>query len=368
MFFMEEMAMNGRQKFHDFMGRGWRRMISISKKQAVAVFALLLCFAVGGTRPAAAQTANAAQFWRVPTQQVVIQQATKVAIQRITEALDLIKSGKSSEAHARLEQIKGPLRLLLTQTEQFRERANNGHQRCVQSQDALEKRINDLYAQRQGEAEKIGKLRADLAEASKHKEHSSAEIARLQTEIDNAAAQLRRTRDKLKELETWWWVPVYGPYLGIRTLVDNDIHIHNRAIADLQIYRGHMHRTQETMNSLHALIADREASIKSTDKVIEGLQTMEQSDQAKLKELKETAVFLTEADVFWGKANNSLGLHGSDFLETVKRLGEKLAEKRGKGLNNDFRDALIAFAASINNTDFLLKPSTDYCGGPPLLQ
>lgn len=338
-------------------------MLLSSKKQATVLFVLLLLCPVTGSAPLAAapQAASYAQM-------------SGVAIGRIIEAVDLINSGKTSQAQHLLRQTKNSLGNLVKQTQRFRDIAINEHQRCVQSQGVLEKRVNDFYAQRQDEAAKIGNLKAQLAEASKRRELSNAEIVKLTNEMRATAARLEQNRAKLQELVNWWWVPGYGAYLGVRTLVDNDIQNLQSAVHQLQDQRLRMQQNQASINSAQALIANLAANIKLTDRVIQDLRTMEASDQAKLVQLKRIAVFLTDADVFWGKAASSLEINGSSFIDTVEILHSKLAEE-GEGISFfslgsqsgiNFRQALIAFADSIDrNTNFLLKPSTDLCGGPP---
>ncbi|MFT8112802.1 hypothetical protein ACMYL8_23160, partial [Salmonella enterica subsp. enterica serovar Enteritidis] len=49
------------------------------------------------------------------------------------------------------------------------------------------------------------------------------DIQQLAMQMDDLQRRLHERRQKLEELKRWAWVPGYGAYLAIRTLVDGDI-------------------------------------------------------------------------------------------------------------------------------------------------
>jgi len=340
-------------------------MISTSRKQVTSLFLsllllLLLSPLLGSLPSAAAQTASYAEL-------------SRTAIDRIDKAAALIKSGDAAQAKELIDQAKESLGILLERTQQLQSIANQEHDRCVQNQGEIEKRVNDLYTRQQQESDKLKGLQGELAEASKSAELSQNEITRLHNDLNATQKNIRETQEKLQELSKWWWVPGYGQYLSVRTLVNNDIAREQRLIRNLNEQREQLRKNQVNLRGTRKLMDELLSNQRQTEQLLQDLQKMESENQSKLEQFKLSSVFLTDAEVFWGEVGNSLDVNGSNFIDTMEILQKRLAE-RGQGTRfpvqrlqsaDSFREALLGFADSVDkNTSFLLNPEIAYCGGP----
>jgi hypothetical protein len=337
-------------------------MISASRRQTALSLVLFLFLSplFRSAPSAAAQTANYAEL-------------TRTAIGHVDKAVELVKAGDTVQAEDAIKQTKDSLAALLDRTQQLQNIANREHDRCVQNQGELEKRVNDLYNQREQESQKMMEFQAKLAEASKGAQLSADEYGRLQGQLNATRESIRQTQEKLEELKKWWWVPGYGQYLAIRTLADHDIENEGRLIRYLSEQQNQLQQSRADLEASRQLMRSIHDQRRQTESLMQDLGRIERENQRQLVQFKRSSVFLTDVAVFWGKASNSLDVNGNDFITTIGILQKELAETGGfqfpgEGLQSgaNFREALLNFANSIDNkTSFLLNPATSYCGGPP---
>jgi hypothetical protein len=299
---------------------------------------------------------------------------TRVAIERIIQANDQIISGKAADAQNLLRGIAEPLKRLEALAQRFREVANREDVRCQQRIGDLERKTNDLYQQEKELNTKIDDLNGLLEAAATKRSLAEAEVTRLSASMNAAQRSIQERQEKLRELTNWWWVPGYGQYLAVRTLVDDDIGQHQRAMSALGDQQKQIQQHSASMHAAQALVADLDRQRTNAAELHGQLNVMRSSSQDELKKLKATAVFLTGADVFWGKAQTLLQVDAQGLTGTMSILMDVLksevqAPSSSDPLHEvarDFRQKLMEFAESVDaNDNFLLKDATAYCGGPP---
>ena len=333
----------------------------LTRIYAVFLLGLLYLSVSGGATPAISQDGNYGN-------------ATRAAIERIIQANDQIISGKPADAQNLLQSMAQPLKTLEELTQKFREVANREHDRCRKRIGELETKTSLLYKQEIDLETKINGLNADLAAAATRRSLAEEQVRKLTASISAAQRSMQERQQKLEEMAKWWWVPGYGGYLGIRTLVDDDIGQYRRALGSLGDQQKQIQQHGTSMNSARALIEDLDRQKRNAAELHGQLNGMRSSAQDELKELNSTAVFLTKADVFWGKTENLLQVDATGFTGTMKILMDVLdSDVQAPSFANplhevtrDFRQKLIEFAESVDaKNNFLLQDATAYCGGPP---
>jgi predicted nucleic acid-binding Zn-ribbon protein len=327
-------------------------------------FLVLLCLAItGGGTPATSQGGSYGS-------------TTRAAIEQIIQANDQIVSGKPVDAQNLLRGIAEPLKTLEGLAQKFREVANREHDRCQQRIGDLEIKTSDLYTQQLELNNKIADLDAQLAAVATRRNLAETEITRLSASIGASERSMREREARLEELRKWWWVPGYGQYLAIRTLVDNDIGQYQRAVSALGDQQRQLQQHTASVTGVQALREELNSEKGQAEKLNRQLNGMRSSAQNELRELKGTAVFLTDADVFWGKAETLLQVDAKGFIGTMSILQDVLeSEVQAPSFTNpdlshevvrDFRQKLVEFAESVDaNNNFLLQDATAFCGGPP---
>src|SRR5262249_32665790 len=148
----------------------------------------------------------------------------------------------------------------------------------------------------------------------------------LNTKIQSTVAALDQRQQKLKELESWWWVPGYGQHLGIRTLVDGDIETYESLAGTLRDAGQRLRDSQAAAAAANALRANLESSRNATLATLNDLKRMRVDTERELGDLKHSAVVLTDASVLWAKARSLLTITAADQLDSLESI-QQLLEK-----------------------------------------
>ena len=315
-------------------------------------FLVVLCLAIGGRgTPAISEGGTYGS-------------TTRAAIDQIIKANDEAVSGKIVDAQNLLRWIAEPLKNLEGLAQKFREVANREHDRCMLRIGELETKTSDLYQQQLELNDKIKDLDAQLAGAAKRRDLAAAEIERLRANMAASEQSMREREAKLSELAKWWWVPGYGAYLGIRTLVDNDIGQYQSAVSALSDQQKQLQQHAASLDRAQALRAQLDPQKQQGEALHRQLDGIRSSAQNELRELKGTAVFLTDADVFWGKAETLVQVDANGFIGTMQILQDVLERDvqapsftdPSHEVVRDFRQKLLEFADSVDaNGNFLLQ-------------
>jgi flagellar biosynthesis chaperone FliJ len=299
---------------------------------------------------------------------------TQGAITQLIGAADLLRDGRVGDAQAKLRSMRASLDKLAGLADQFRERANREHARCMERILDLENRTSDLFQQQEQIFGQIADLDTQIAAAAGSAQVANTQITDLNNKIQSSVAELQQREQKLKELQEWWWVPGYGQYVSIRTLVDGDIGSYNSLVTTLNDANQRLRQSQAASQAANALRENLQSSRNATAATISGLKKMRTDTEAELGDLKRSAVVLTDANILWTKAGNLLTITAADqlsSLESIQQLLEKVSnapdfDDPTRQYAGDLQATLVRFAQSVDNgSNFLFEPAS-FCGGPPL--
>jgi hypothetical protein len=347
------------------MSRHWNRMrlgfvISL-------VMAVVFCHVV---------MTHGQQKW-TPAQKGSYGRMTRDALDRLLASAEKLRAGDPKGAKQVLQGMEGPLAELTAAADFFRERANQEYARCVENIGALDTRIAEIYQQELEVKVKIGDLDAQLENILTKKTLTETEITRLRNSVQITEQKIQERDRKLEELRKWWWVPGYGLYLSIRTLVDDDIGNYNSLKNTLDDASIRMSRHQQELQAANTV---REALRRESEfmrKTHLGLQEMRSRAEAELGNLKKSAVFLTDAGIFWKRVIRLLRIDVSQSVELAKEIMnlESLMTRENSAPQFDdlqkrpiveLYESLVSFADTIDQgNNFLMAEGTDFSGGPP---
>jgi hypothetical protein len=299
---------------------------------------------------------------------------TQTALTGLIGAADSFRGGRVDEAQAKLRSMRASLDKLAGLAERFRELANREHARCMERILDLERRTSDLFQQQEQIFAQITALDAQIANAAGSADVAGAQIAELNAKIQGSVAAFDQREQKLKELESWWWVPAYGQYLATRTLVDGDIASYQSLAGTLRDAGQRLRDSHAASQAANTLRGQLQSSRNPMVATINGLKQMRTDSEGELGDLKHSAVVLTDASVLWAKAGSLLTISAADQLDSLQSI-QQLLEKESKAPDfddpsreyaADLQATLIRFAQSVDNgSNFLLEPAS-FCGGPPL--
>jgi hypothetical protein len=301
---------------------------------------------------------------------------TRETIKKLIQANQLLVSGQADDARAVVLGMSQSIQSLAGIAQKYRQIANREHDRCEVRIGELDLRTNKLFTEQTETNKKIADLTASIAGAQTRGGFAAAEINRLNGVVTQTIQKIRERNARLEELQRWWWVPGYGQYLSIRTLVDNDIGAYDRGVKDLQDQNLRLAENRNALAQAQALAVKLTAERDSANLMNDQLSRMRILSQARLKDLNGIAVFLTDADVFWGLAQNLLEVKGEGFIKRMNVIQSVLArdvntpslESPAASNVESFQKKLLEFADSLDNqSNFLLEGATDFCGGPEQL-
>jgi hypothetical protein len=301
---------------------------------------------------------------------------TRETINKLIQANQLLASGKADDARALVLGMSHSIQTLAEISQNYRQIANREHDRCEVRIGELNLRTGKLFAEQTETNKKIDDLKASIASAQTKGSLATAEISRLNGVVAQTIQSIRERNARMQELQRWWWVPGYGQYLSIRTLVDNDIGAYERGVKDLQDQNLRLAQNRNALAEAQAMAVTLTAERDSANRLNDQLSRMRTLSETRLKDLNGIAVFLTDADVFWGLAQNLLEVNGDVFIKKMNVMLSVLArdvntpslESPVASNIESFQKKLLEFANSLDKqSNFLLEGATDFCGGPEQL-
>jgi predicted nucleic acid-binding Zn-ribbon protein len=288
-------------------------------------------------------------------------------------AVNQLNAGNPDEAQATLDRIHSSAEQLIIQAENLRELAVREYERCGAGISNLEIRIGEIRTEQEALNQQIDGLSEKLAAAVKDEQLNQQEIADLSAEMDKATAAARARQRKMEELRKWWWVPGYGQYLAIRTLADDDIGQYRRLLNTLNDRKGQLQSGQQALRAAKALKAELQSEKARKQQAHGQLEQMYRDAAKRNQELRQMAVFLGDAEVFWSEMKTVLDSRVQSSRKDLKLLASLLQKETGiPRFQKEFtsrsvtlHEALIELATSLDTKkNFLLQDTTEYCGGP----
>jgi len=312
-----------------------------------------------------------------PTKAVSYGKITRDALDRLLSSANDLRNGNTAGAQQKLQGMEASAAELTKAADFFREQANRENNRCVSNIGKLEDEIAKIFEKEKEAERRIASLQAELKGITERKNYSAAQIEQVKRDVELALAAMKEREAKLEELRKWWWVPFYNLYLGIRTLVDDDIGNYNSLRNTLQDKATEMAKHQGDWQAASQMMSALTREHQEIQRTHAGLLKMRNEAEADLGNLKKSAIFLTDAGIFWGRVTNLLKIRVTrpvDLLSHMTALDMLMSKKNEAPLFhnlqakpfNDLYDSLAAFADTIDQgNNFLMAEGSDYCGGPP---
>lgn len=242
----------------------------------------------------------------------------------------------------------------------------------------LENDIAEMFDKEKEADRKVAALEAELKGITEKKNYSLAQLEKVKADMQTALAAMQERERKLEELRKWWWVPFYNLYLGIRTLVDDDIGNFNslrNTLRDKSIEMSKHQGDWQAANAMRVALLNDQRINRETSA---GLVKMRSEAEADLVNLKKNAVFLTEAGIFWSRVTHLTKIKVMQPIDLAAQIGVldtmlKMEEQDAPLFHSlqakpftDLYNSLAAFADTIDQgNNFVMGDNKNYCGGPP---
>jgi len=300
--------------------------------------------------------------------------STTAAIDQLFTSADKLRAGDSAAARSILQGMSTSVENLKTSSDCFRARADSEHKVCLANVTTLEKRIGDLSQEEDRSKKRLADLDAKIAAADKNRNLTAKEIERLQGELRKTNDRLRERQRKMNELKTWWWVPGYGQYLAVRTLVDEDIQQSRNLQGTIGDQMRQLNSNQASMQAIRRTRAELDGQWQAMQRTLRDLRNMRDASQKQVGSLKVSLVYLQNSGLFWGKMRQVLQINVESSLKMVTEIQSMLGEKTktpvfdnpdAEPVLMDLKASLISFGSTVDSgRSFLTMDRTALCGGP----
>ena len=175
-----------------------------------------------GLRALLGRLVHAAGVWLVSAFLAVAAQAAGSGIDELREALGHLDKGDLAQARVILDRTRAVVAVVRTDVASLRNRTKAFVAVCDANLQRLEVVRGDVIRAQESLQDEMRLASNRLNTAQGSEQSAREEVKSLHVAMEGVQNAMRHHRERLAELERWWWVPGYGTYLGIRELVDHD--------------------------------------------------------------------------------------------------------------------------------------------------
>jgi len=175
----------------------------------------------------------------------------------------------------------------------------------------------------------IRDLKSEIESIESKKINLSVRKEQLRATVILLEASLNARRKKLEELKKWFWVPGYGQYLSIRTLVDGDIQGLKNTTHDLRNYSRQLKNSENVLRQLQSGLEAMDGQVSDMESRNSQLRQLKDRADAELARAKKRAAFLIDAKSFMA----SMSAMASNFEGySLPRTQKLLSRLNSRGL------------------------------------
>ena len=162
-------------------------------------------------------------------------------------ALDAVKNGDARLSVFLLKSINQGGSLLRQLTTLLRDKLNETEKEHQQKVEILTRDMNEFYNREQDLKKKKAELETTKNLMNKERELCSRKKEDAWRRYQEAQKEMKEAESKMKEFRDYWWVPVYGTYLGLRELFDSNSTKYVYAYKEMQGYVADMESAESNI-------------------------------------------------------------------------------------------------------------------------
>lgn len=292
---------------------------------------------------------------------------------RLLDRVDAMAQLPPEQASVEVAALQSDIAVLLGATSNFKNQAEAERELCKRKLGELEPKLAEMRDHDAALRRDADALQARIAQCDRTSAELESQQGQLARDLDDLNRRMGERARKLEELKSWWWVPGYGQYLAIRTLVDNDI----GEVKSLQDNLGHVARgLGDTHARRAAVLANLETVRVELSRVANTRSSLEHSLgllRAEHLRVRHNWDFAVQAFGFWSELSAIASAAGERsaniavFLEYMAKTTAAPAPEGGVMTFRPLRDALLDFARLYDEAyDTVLNPMTTIASYPLL--
>lgn len=202
---------------------------------------------------------------------------------------------------------------------------------------------------------KLAAADAKIADLDTRKADLALKNATLSPLVTTLESSIQARKEKLDELKKWFWVPGYGQYLAIRTLVDEDITKLQSSQQELRDNARMLTRNENALSAVRKTLQGLSDQVADMQSRLSDLRRLADRANLELARAKSRTAFLIDARSFMADLRamaSNFETFSLPHLSTVlSRLANRGLDSRMSVLNrqaNTFAGDLREFAMAVD--------------------
>jgi len=266
----------------------------------------------------------------------------------------------------RLASVEKMIQGLKTSSQENVQSAVSEQKKCLEQVKSFDTKLGDIDLQRNDFDRRGDELRVSLARSAEQQKNSAAEIEKLRKDVERTRASLDQLERNFELLRKWWWVPGYGQYLAVKTLVDGEITQHRSLLEELNFKNMLVANQAALVLGARKMMCEIAEERESIDGAAEALTCVQGIVQKKGEEFRVKTIALTNREEFWQRMNDmgSITVDGrrrvlADLLNAApSNQMDKLVAAQVERLEG----ALSDYSRQLDQgKQFLAATPADYC-------
>ena len=170
-------------------------------------------------------------------------------------AVEAVKTGNADSSAVVIKSIRKDGLLLQKEASILCDKLKQVEKKHQESDEDLTRQINKLYEEEVKLKNRRQALEAKKSALNDERDRCCRNKRDASRRYENAKAEKREAEEKYEEAKNRWWVPVYGWFLSVRELVENNEQKARDARREMERYDEEMSRAESNMWSANTAIS-----------------------------------------------------------------------------------------------------------------
>ena len=170
-------------------------------------------------------------------------------------AVEAVKTGNADSSAVVIKSIRKDGLLLQKQASILCDKLKQVEKKHQESDEDLTRQINKLYEEEVKLKNRRQALEAKKSALNDERDRCCRNKRDASRRYENAKAEKREAEEKYEEAKNRWWVPVYGWFLFVRELVENNEQKARDARREMERYDEEMSRAESNIWSANTAIS-----------------------------------------------------------------------------------------------------------------
>jgi len=186
--------------------------------------------------------------------------------------------------------------------------------------------MNELYVEETQLAKRKQELENRKTSLTGEKERCHRSKKEVSRRYRVAEKEKREAEEKYDELKRWFWVPIYGTFLAVRELIEENEKKASDAYGEMKRFEREMERVESEISWANSEVFKAEKDLERISGKVENLKRQREECHEKLGDVKSLMSFIMQAVGFWDEVI-TVTKEATVKTEHIQRIVDLAAKK-----------------------------------------